>query len=88
MCGEGWEVKIRVWVDWPAAGAVAGRLGLGWARHIEVRLLWLEEVVRQRRFEHCKIRGDLNPSDALTKPKTRTELMEVPGLVNVRLVAS
>lgn len=61
----GRELQIRVWVDSSAGKAVAGRLGLGRTRHIEVRCLWPKEVVRRRRVE---IYGELNPSHALTKP--------------------
>lgn len=35
----------------------------------------------------CKIRRDLNTADASTTPKSLTELREIIGLVNVRLVA-
>lgn len=67
MRDAGWELTIRVWVDCSAAKAVAGRLGLGWNRHVEARCLWRQEVVRHRRLQIFKIRGDLNPADALTK---------------------
>lgn len=64
-------LKIRLWVD-SSANAAAGRIGLGRTRHIEVRFRWLQEAVRQRRLELCKI-SVLNPADASTKPKPLSE---------------
>lgn len=40
------------------------------------------------RLEICKISGDFNPADALTKPRPLSELREMLGLVNVRLVTA
>ena len=54
-------------------------MGLGRTRHIEVRYLWLQEAVRKRRLEIRKIRGELNPADALTKPKGLDDLKGLLG---------
>lgn len=66
-----WEMKIRVWADSPPAKAVAGRLGVGRTLHIGIRFPWLREMICQRRLDTCKIRGDLNLADAVTKPKLK-----------------
>ena len=47
----GWSWKVRMWVDSSAAKSIASRTGLGKVRHIEVRFLWLQEVVRAGRIE-------------------------------------
>lgn len=66
-------VNICVWIDSSAAKAVEGRLGLERAIHFEVRFLWLQDTARQRSFE---------------MPKILSDLMNLFGLVNARLVAS
>ena len=64
----GWEVKIRMHVDSSAAKAIASRIGLGKIRHLEVKYLWLQEVVKDRRLEIKKVHGQSNPADIGTKP--------------------
>ena len=64
----GWPMKVRLWVDSSAAKAVASRTGLGKVRHLEVKFLWLQEVVREGRVEICKIKGENNIADIGTKP--------------------
>ena len=82
----GWELFPRVMVDSSAAKAVAGRLGLGRTRHIEVRFLWLQEAVRRRRLAVEKVRGDLNPADVLTKPKACNDFVDLLEGVNIRIL--
>lgn len=63
------NICVCVWLDSSAATAIAGRLGLGRTLHIEVCILWRQEIVCHRRFDICKKAGDLNPADDLSKPK-------------------
>ena len=85
MADLGWVLKVQVHVDSSAAKAVASRVGLGKTRHIEVRYLWLQEAVRRRRLEIRKIKGQINPADALTKPKGTQDFKELLGRVNICL---
>ena len=85
MADLGWTLKVRLHVDSSAAKPVASRVGLGRTRHIEVRYLWLQEAVRKRKLEIRKIRGELNPADALTKPKGLADLKGLLGRVNIRM---
>ena len=70
----GWKMEVRVWTDSSGAKAVAGRRGLGRLRHVELKYLWVQDVVREGRLRLRKIRGELNVADHLTKPKGRSEM--------------
>jgi hypothetical protein len=72
----GWDVMVRVWVDSSAAKSIASRIGLGKIRHLEVKFLWIQEMVKSRRIQIRKIRGDANPGDNMTKPKMHKDLDE------------
>ena len=63
----GIRVAIRVKEDSTAAKGVASRSGLGKVRHIEVNQLWVQEKVRSKEIEICKVDGKDNLADALTK---------------------
>ena len=70
----GWEVKVRVWTDSSAAKAVANRRGLGKLRHVELKWLWMQDMVKEGRIQLKTVRGDENIADHLTKPKNRVEV--------------
>ncbi len=72
----GWPARPKVWVDSSAAKSMASRVGLGRVRHMEVKLLRLQEAVRKKRLEVGKVRGDLNPADWLTKPHSLPRVKE------------
>ena len=71
----GWKMRIRLWVDSSTAKSIASRIGLGRVRHLEVKFLWLQEVVRDKRLEVKKVHGTQNPVDILTKPKSAEEVV-------------
>jgi hypothetical protein len=54
-------------------------------RHLEVRFLWLQEVVRKGRVTIRKIPGEKNPADILTKPKNASDMIMKLGPVNAEL---
>ena len=70
----GWKMRIRVWVDSSAAKSIASRIGLGRVRHLEVKFLWLQEVVRDKRLEVKKVHGTQNPAGIRTKSKAPRKL--------------
>ena len=77
MADLGWKVEVKdVFTDSKAARAMASRRGLGRTRHIEVRRLWLQEVVETRGIKS-------NPADSLTKLKSFKEAMEKFADVNM-----
>ena len=79
MHGLGWYCKIRVLVDSPAAKSIASRTGLGKLRHLEIKVLWLQECVRRGKVVLSKVRGDINPADVLTKPKSLEDMRSLPN---------
>ena len=81
----GWTFGVRLFVDSTAARAIASRLGLGKVRHLEVRYLWLQQVVASGRLKVCKIKGTDNPADLLTKPLTQARVAELLDRVNIRV---
>ena len=82
----GTDVGVRVWSDSSAARAIAGRRGLGKLRHVELRLLWVQDVVKSGRIRLERIGGDRNPADHLTKVKSRTETKKILETVGAELV--
>ena len=62
----GWAVRIRFCVDSSAAQAMASGSGVERERHMEMRFLWLQDVVMRMRLELKKICGKKNPADVLT----------------------
>ena len=85
MRDMGWETVIRLWVDSSAAKSMASRIGFGRVRHMEVKFLWLQEAVKDRRVEVRKVHGTENPADVLTKPKSYGEMAGLLDRVGVRV---
>jgi hypothetical protein len=70
----GWRMDVRIWTDSSAAKAVETRRGLGKLRHVELKWLWVQDMVKEGRVKLRTVRGDENVADHLTKPKTRAEV--------------
>ena len=51
----GWKMSVRVHTDSSAAKAVSSRRGLGKLRHIELKYLWVQELVQEQRIAIKKI---------------------------------
>ena len=79
-----WEFKIIVYVDSVAAKGIASRVGIGKVRHLEVRFLWLQEVVQHRDVQIRKVLGTQNPADVMTKPTSFAEAVRLLKPVGVR----
>ena len=64
-----WGRKIKgvVYADSSAALAIADRKGSGKLRHINIRMLWIQEQERKEEVETRKISGEVNPADLMTK---------------------
>jgi hypothetical protein len=63
----GMPTRIRLRLDSSAAKAVCQRTGVGRIRHLEVRTLWLQQKVKEKRIAVCKQDGDTNVADIGTK---------------------
>ena len=63
----GMPTQIRLRLDSSAAKAVAQRSGVGRIRHLEVRTLWLQAKVREKKIAVIKQAGETNIADIGTK---------------------
>ena len=84
---EGWKARLTLNIDAEAARAIASRQGVGKIRHLEVRFLWLLDVVRSGIVCLSKVWGNTNPADALTKPMSLRETSELLERVGYSEVA-
>ena len=55
-------------------------------RHIEVKDLWLQALVRDGRVSLTKVQGNTNPADPLTKYLDRATVQAVLALGGFRVV--
>ena len=81
MVDLGWETEVIIKTDSSTAKAVASRRGLGKMRHVEVRLLWVQEAVKKGRIRLKKVDGETNLADHLTKEKSLNEYKNLLELV-------
>ena len=63
----GKQVGCTVFTDANAALGISHRVGLGKTRHIDVRYLWIQGEVRDRKVNILKIDTHTNPADMMTK---------------------
>ena len=63
----GWHVSGEIWGDASAAIGIVNRSGLGKTRLIDTALLWIQQIVADKKFKYGKILGKLNPADLFTK---------------------
>ena len=77
---------MLIFTDSSAAKAFVSTRGLGRMRHLEVKDLWMQELVRDGRLRVAKIRGDRNPADALTKYLDRATLISTSALGGFKVV--
>ena len=71
MCEE-WGMSratqaSELFADASAALSIAKRQGAGKMRHINVKSLWLQAKSVQQVLKYCKVKGEENPADGLTK---------------------
>lgn len=53
---------------------MASRRGLGKLRHVELKYLWIQDVVKEGRLKVRKVDGAKNVADHLTKGKSGSEM--------------
>ena len=70
----GFEVEVTMWTDSTAGKSVANRRGLGKMRHVELKYLWVQDVVKEGRLRVRKVDGAKNVADHLTKGKSGSEM--------------
>ena len=68
LCTDfGRECSLTVYLDSSAAIGVARRRGVGKIRHLDTRLLWIQERVHAGDLQIVKVAGTENPADLMTK---------------------
>ena len=68
---------LRVFTDSSVAKSFVATRGLGKMRHLEVKLLWLQEAVQSGRLVVGRVKGTANVADALTKYHHVATLVEL-----------
>ena len=63
----GMPTRIRLRLDSSAAKAISQRSGVGRVRRLEVRTLWLQAKVREKKIYVIKQDGETNTADIGTK---------------------
>ena len=63
----GRKKKGVVYADSSAALAIADRKGSGKLRHVNIRMLWIQEKEQRGEVEMRKVHGAVNPADLMTK---------------------
>ena len=79
----GWDMKARLHTDSSAAKAIALRQGTGKVKHLEIRALHLQDMVKQKYVELAKIQGEENPADLGTRHLTLERIVELAQKVNL-----
>ena len=57
----------RIWADASAALGIVGRQGLGKVRHLDTNVLWVQEAALRKQLIYCKVKGEHNIADLMTK---------------------
>ena len=68
---------VRVCTDSAVAKSFTATRGIGKMRHVDVKLLWLQELVHKGRAKVVKVGGVTNVADALTKFHGAQQLKEL-----------
>ena len=82
----GWKAEIWLWTDSSAAKAIGNRGGLGKLRHMELKWLWVQDIVMEGWVKLKTVRGNENVGDHLTKPKSKAEVEELLRNVGAEFV--
>ena len=72
-----------LYADASAALSIAKRQGAGKLRHINVKSLWLQAKAVQKVLRYCKVKGEDNLADGLTKhakKKLAEKYLTIEGL--------
>lgn len=81
----GWGLRIEIFVDSTTAKSIANRSGIGKVRHLETKVLWIQEALKKKRFDLKKVSGLTNPADILTKPMSASEMHEKLAAIGASL---
>ena len=77
--------ELEMHTDSSAAKSFVSRRGLGKMRHVDLKLLWLQESVKLGKIRVRKVHGECNPADLLTKYLDRARIEMLGALVGVEV---
>ena len=71
------ELQLSLHTDSSSAKAIASRRGTGKStRHVQTRMLWLQERVAAKHLRVVKVASESNPADMLTRALGRSKIEE------------
>ena len=73
----GWKAEIWLWTDSSAAKVIGNRRGLGKLHHVELKWLWVQDIVKKGPVKLKTVKGNEKVADHLTKPKNKAEVEEL-----------
>ena len=76
--------KLRM--DSKAAKAIVTRLGVGQVRHLEVKILWIQHLTKQKRLQVWKIDGERNIADLGTKALAKERFHMLLTMANIKRI--
>ena len=79
----GKQMNIQVHIDAAAAKGIIERRGLSKVRHIDVNVLWLQEVCARKILPVDKVPGEDNPADLTTKHLTSQKVAKYVNTMNM-----
>ena len=79
----GFHVVLRLHTDSSAAKGIMTREGTGKIRHLSVRILWIQQVVKKKEAELIKVLGLENPADLGTKSHPAARLIYLKQLCHL-----
>jgi len=77
------DVRIRIHSDSSAARGIVQRQGPGKLRHLDIKDLWIQDFIREKKAEIVKILTDVNWADIGTKPLTKARLEELLAMMPI-----
>jgi hypothetical protein len=84
----GHKVRIELQTDSSSAKSFASRKGLGKMRHLDTKVLWVQDQVSKRKLVLNKVLGVENPADVMTKYHSLASMARVLDPFNVVTVAT
>eukprot|EP00971_Amphidinium_carterae_P203992 4048084-Amphidinium_carterae.1 len=79
----GEETQIHLELDARSAISMGSRVGLGKARHVAVRYLWLQQLVADKTIKLVKVKGTQHPPDVRTKYLRKQGMLHAKRLLGL-----
>ena len=73
----GFECRVKIKSDSSAGRSISLRKGTGKLRHLQVKYLWIQDALFEKRLVVEKVKGTENPADIGTKYLMAHEMQAV-----------